>query len=68
MRDLGYNGPVVVEHLFPVRDQLFHTGVLAAEAGEIAGYLRENLLAGRTAPSSEEPNQGAEGKEIGSNS
>jgi hypothetical protein len=43
MRDLGYDGPIVVEHMFPIADQLFHTDRVVDRAKEIARYLRETF-------------------------
>jgi hypothetical protein len=44
IRGLGYDGPVVVEYAFPVRDQLLDKGAVVSTGNEIAHYLRENLL------------------------
>jgi hypothetical protein len=35
---------VVVEHQFPLKDQLFHRGTILSRAGEIAHYLHETIL------------------------
>jgi hypothetical protein len=64
MRDLRYNGPVVVEYLFPIRDQLLDKDAVVSEATEIACYLKENLPAGGRMTSSGRTSGIDEGKEI----
>jgi hypothetical protein len=43
IRELGYPGPIVVEHLFPVADQLLRPDRVVARAVEISQYIRQNL-------------------------